>query len=30
MLSEGEDVARIIRAAFTPYFRALGREYPAD
>jgi ribosomal protein S18 acetylase RimI-like enzyme len=30
MLSEGEEVARVIRAAFTPYFRALGREWPAD
>ncbi len=27
--SEGDEVARIIRAAFTPYIRALGREYPA-
>ncbi len=30
MLSEGEEVGRIIRAAFTPYIRALGREIPAD
>src|ERR1700704_6969690 len=30
MLSEGEEVGRVIRAAFTPYVRALGRELPAD
>ncbi|MDB5489321.1 MAG: family N-acetyltransferase [Reyranella sp.] len=30
MLSEGEEVVRVIRAAFTPYVRALGREIPAD
>lgn len=30
MLSEGEEVGRVIRAAFTPYFRALGREWPAE
>ncbi len=30
MLSEGEEVARVIRAAFTPYLRALGQEFPAD
>ncbi|MDB5489182.1 MAG: family N-acetyltransferase [Reyranella sp.] len=30
MLSEGEEVVRVIRAAFTPYLRALGREFPAD
>jgi ribosomal protein S18 acetylase RimI-like enzyme len=30
MLSDGEEVGRIIRAAFTPYVRALGRELPAD
>jgi ribosomal protein S18 acetylase RimI-like enzyme len=30
MLSEGEEIVRIIRAAFTPYVRALGREFPAD
>jgi ribosomal protein S18 acetylase RimI-like enzyme len=30
MLSEGEEVRRVIRAAFTPYVRALGRELPAD
>jgi len=30
MLSEGEEVGRVIRAAFTPYVRALGREIPAD
>ena len=30
MLSEGEEVVRVIRTAFTPYFRALGREFPAD
>jgi ribosomal protein S18 acetylase RimI-like enzyme len=29
-LSEGEEVGRVIRAAFTPYIRALGRELPAD
>ncbi|MFO1083139.1 MAG: GNAT family N-acetyltransferase [Reyranellaceae bacterium] len=29
-LADGEEVARIIRAAFTPYVRALGRELPAD
>jgi ribosomal protein S18 acetylase RimI-like enzyme len=28
MLSEGEEVGRVIRAAFTPYVRALGREFP--
>ena len=30
MLSEGEEVGRVIRAAFTPYFRTLGREFPAE
>ncbi len=30
MLSEGEAVGRVIRAAFTPYTRALGREFPAE
>ena len=30
ILSEGEEVGRVIRAAFTPYVRALGREWPAD
>jgi ribosomal protein S18 acetylase RimI-like enzyme len=30
ILSEGEEVVRVIRAAFTPYVRALGREIPAD
>jgi ribosomal protein S18 acetylase RimI-like enzyme len=30
VLSEGEEVGRVIRAAFTPYVRALGRELPAD
>jgi ribosomal protein S18 acetylase RimI-like enzyme len=30
MLSEGEEVGRVIRAAFTPYVRALGREWPAE
>src|SRR5579871_3925133 len=30
MLSESEEVVRVIRAAFTPYVRALGREFPAD
>lgn len=29
-LSESEEVGRVIRAAFTPYVRALGRELPAD
>src|SRR5215216_5475432 len=29
MLSEGEEVGRVIRAAFTPYVRALGREFPS-
>lgn len=29
MLSEGKEVERVIRAAFTPYVRALGREIPA-
>ena len=29
MLSEGEEVGSVIRAAFTPYVRALGREFPA-
>ena len=28
--SEGEEVWRVVRAAFTPYVRALGRELPAD
>jgi ribosomal protein S18 acetylase RimI-like enzyme len=27
--SEGEEVGRVIRAAFAPYIRALGRELPA-
>ncbi len=30
ILSEGDEVARVIRAAFTPYLRALGREFPAE
>lgn len=30
ILAEGEEVGRVIRAAFTPYVRALGRELPAD
>ena len=30
MLSDGEEVVRVILAAFTPYLRALGREFPAD
>jgi ribosomal protein S18 acetylase RimI-like enzyme len=30
LLSEGEEVGRVIRAAFTPYVRALGREWPAE
>ena len=29
VLSEGKEVERVIRAAFTPYVRALGREIPA-
>jgi ribosomal protein S18 acetylase RimI-like enzyme len=29
LLSEREDVERILRAAFTPYVRALGREFSA-
>lgn len=29
-LSEGEEVGRVIRAAFTPYIRTLGRELPAE
>ncbi len=29
MLSESEEVGRVIRAAFTPYVRALGRDFPA-
>lgn len=29
MLSEGEEIVCVIRAAFTPYLRALGREFPA-
>jgi ribosomal protein S18 acetylase RimI-like enzyme len=29
MLSESEEVGGVIRAAFTPYLRALGREFPA-
>ncbi len=29
-LSEGKEVARIIGDAFTPYVRALGREWPAE
>jgi len=28
--SEGADADRILRAAFTPYIRRLGREIPAD
>jgi hypothetical protein len=28
MLSEAEEVWRVIHAAFTPYVRALGREWP--
>ena len=28
--SEGEEVVSVIRAAFTPYVRALGRELPAE
>ncbi len=30
MLPEGEEVARVIRAAFTPYLGALGRAFPAE
>jgi ribosomal protein S18 acetylase RimI-like enzyme len=30
MLSEGEELVRVMLAAFTPYFRALGQEVPAD
>ena len=30
MLSEGEEVCRILYAAFAPYVRALGREWPAE
>ena len=30
MLSEREAVGRVIRAAFTPYIRALGRAFPGD
>jgi ribosomal protein S18 acetylase RimI-like enzyme len=30
MPSERDEVGRIIRAAFTPYVRALGREWPAE
>jgi ribosomal protein S18 acetylase RimI-like enzyme len=30
MLSEAEEVWLVIRAAFTPYVRALGREWPAE
>jgi ribosomal protein S18 acetylase RimI-like enzyme len=30
MLSEAEEVGHIIRAAFTPYVRALGREWPKE
>ena len=30
MLAEGDTAGRVIRAAFTPYVRALGRELPAD
>jgi ribosomal protein S18 acetylase RimI-like enzyme len=30
MPSDGEEVVRVIRAAFTPYVRALGRELPAE
>lgn len=30
MLSDGEEFVRVIRAAFTPYLRALGSEFPAD
>ena len=30
MLSDGEELVRVIRTAFTPYVRALGREFPAD
>lgn len=30
MPSEGKQVWHVIRAAFTPYVRALGREWPAE
>lgn len=30
MLSDTEEVGRVLRAAFTPYVRALGREWPAE
>lgn len=30
MPSEGEELARVMLAALTPYFRALGQEVPAD
>lgn len=30
MPAESEEVVRVVRAAFTPYLRALGREFPAD
>jgi ribosomal protein S18 acetylase RimI-like enzyme len=30
MHSDSQEVARVIRAAFTPYIRALGRELPAE
>ena len=30
ILSERDEVARVIRAAFTPYLRTLGREFPAE
>jgi len=29
-LAESEEAGRVIRAAFTPYTRALGRELPAE
>ncbi|MCW5735320.1 MAG: GNAT family N-acetyltransferase [Enhydrobacter sp.] len=30
VISECDEVVRVIRAAFTPYFRTLGREFPVD
>jgi len=29
MPSERDELERVVRAAFTPYLRALGHEYPA-
>jgi ribosomal protein S18 acetylase RimI-like enzyme len=30
MPSDRDEGGRVVRAAFTPFFRALGREFPAD